>query len=104
MACHLSGLAILTSMPCASIVAPLLVWLIKKEEMPFVDDQGKEAVNFQISVLLYLIVSMVLCLVFIGIVLFFAVIIFDIVVVIIAAVKANSGEAYRYPLCIRFIA
>ena len=103
MLCHLSALAGYI-IPFGNIVGPLVVWLIKKDEMPFVEDQGKEALNFQISVTIYVIVSIVLVFVLIGIVLLIAVGIFSLVVLIIAAIKANQGEAYRYPLCIRFIA
>ena len=104
MLCHLSGLALLTGIPFANVIGALVVWLIKKDEMPFVDDQGKEALNFQISVSIYAIVSAVLIFVLIGIVLLPAVLIFALVMIIIASLKANQGEAYRYPLCIRFIA
>lgn len=96
MFCHLSTLLL-------GIFGPLIVWLIKKDEYPFVDDQGKEALNFQISILIYIFVSAALSIVLIGIPLLFAVAIFNLVVTIIAAIKSNSGERYRYPLCIRFI-
>ena len=103
MLCHLSAFAGYV-VPFGGIIGPLVVWLIKKDEMPFVDDQGKEALNFQISVAIYVIVSIVLLFLLIGFILLPAVIIFDIVMTIIAAIRANSGEAYRYPLSIRFIA
>ncbi len=103
MFCHLSGLALLTGIPFANVIGPLVVWLIKKDEMPFVDDQGKEALNFQISVAIYVIVSFVLIFALIGVVLLPAVAIFALVMTIIASLKANQGEAYRYPLCIRFL-
>lgn len=110
MLCHLSALAGLV-IPLGNIVGPLLVWLIKKDEMPRVDDQGKEALNFQISLIIYLFVgsaiSVMLILVAIGIVLLFLVLvsvpIFGIVMTVVAALRANQGEAYRYPLCLRFI-
>lgn len=89
--------------PFGNIIGPLIIWLVKKDESPFVDDQGKESVNFQISVTIYSLVSLVLCLVFIGVVLIIAVSIFALVMVILAAIAANQGERYRYPLCIRFI-
>jgi uncharacterized Tic20 family protein len=102
MLCHLGALAGYL-IPFGNIVGPLVVWLIKKEQMPFVDDQGKESLNFQISVTIYAIVSGILILALIGFLLLPAVLIFGLVMVIIAAVKANGGEAYRYPLCIRFL-
>ena len=100
---HLSALSGYIGIPFGWIIGPLVIWLIKKDEMPFVNDQGKEAMNFQISIAIYGFVSAILIFVLIGILLLIAVLIFNIVMVIIAAVKANNGEKYRYPLCIRFI-
>lgn len=85
------------------VVGPLVMWMIKKEEYPFVDEQGKEALNFQISIVIYAVVSAVLTLILIGIVLLIAVGILNIVCIILAAVKAQNGEHYQYPLSIRFI-
>lgn len=96
MLCHL--LAIFTS-----FIAPLIIWLIKKEEDPFIDNQGKEALNFQITVAIASIVSGLLCFACIGFVLLPLVGIADIVFCIMGTVKANSGVAYRYPVSIRFI-
>ena len=103
MFCHLAGLAGLILPAIGSVVGPLIIWQIKKEEHPFVDEQGKEAVNFQISMLIYGIVAGLLILACVGTVLLPAVVIFDLVFLLIAAVKANNGEHYRYPLTIRFI-
>ena len=105
MFCHLGGLAaLLPILPVVGgIIAPLIIWQIKKDEHPFVDEQGKEAVNFQISILIYELVAILLLFACIGIPLLPAVIVFDIVFLVIAAIKANDGLHYRYPLCIRFI-
>jgi uncharacterized Tic20 family protein len=105
MFCHLSGLAaLLPIMPVlGGIIAPLIIWQIKKDEHPFVNEQGKEAVNFQISILIYELVAGLLFFACIGTLLLPAVMIFDIVFLVIAAIKANNGFHYRYPLCIRFI-
>ncbi|MBT9138869.1 MAG: hypothetical protein DDT31_01447 [Syntrophomonadaceae bacterium] len=81
----------------------MVIWLIKKEESPLVDDQGKESLNFQISMTIYVLISALLTLVVIGFVLLVGLGIFGIVMVIMASVKANKGEKFRYPLCIRFI-
>jgi len=89
--------------PFGNILGPLVVWLIKKDEMPLVDDQGKESVNFQISTTIYFIISLVLCLVVIGAFMLAALAVFKIIFVIIATVSASRGERFRYPLCIRFI-
>jgi len=103
MICHLMGLAGLIMPAVGNIVAPLVVWQIKKDDDPFIDEQGKEAVNFQISVSIYFIMSVLLCIVCIGAFLVVAVIIIYLVFLLIAAVKANNGYHYRYPLTIRFI-
>lgn len=102
MLCHLSTFAGYL-IPFGNIVGPLIIWMIKKDEYAFVDDQGKEALNFQISVTIYSFVSIILIFVIVGMLLLPAVIIFDLVMTIIAAVKANGGEYYRYPLTIRFV-
>ncbi|MHC4207413.1 MAG: DUF4870 domain-containing protein [Planctomycetota bacterium] len=105
MFCHLGGFAGLIPIAPAfgSIIAPLIIWQIKKNEFPFVDEHGKEAVNFQISILIYSILCIPLVFICIGVILLVAIGIFDIVCLIIAAVKANNGEHYRYPICCRFI-
>jgi uncharacterized Tic20 family protein len=101
--CHLAALAGFFLPIVGNIVGPLVVWLIKKNEMPFVDRQGKEALNFQISVTIYLIASFILWLVIIGMLLTIGIAIAALVFTIIAAVKSSNGEDYRYPLTIRLI-
>jgi uncharacterized Tic20 family protein len=103
MLCHLGGLGVYIIPTVGHIIAPLILWLIKKDESPFVDDQGKESLNFQISITIYALIALLLTLIFVGFILLFAVAIFDLVMMIIAAVRANSGEKYRYPLCLRLI-
>ena len=76
---------------------------LKKDMDPFVDDQGKEALNFQITVTLMLGVCVLLMLVLIGLLLAWVVGIAALVLVIIAAIKSNEGTAYRYPFCWRLI-
>lgn len=102
MACHLAALSGFV-IPFGSIIGPLVIWLMKKDTMPFVDDQGKEALNFNISIAIYAIISTILIFLFIGILFLIAVIIVQLIFTIIAAVKANEGFPYRYPLTIRFI-
>lgn len=102
MLCHLSALSGFI-IPFGSLIGPLLVWQIKKNEYPLVDDQGKEALNFQITVTLAAIVSAVLMLVVIGFLLLVAVGIASLVFTIIAAIQANKGQRYRYPLSLRLI-
>jgi uncharacterized Tic20 family protein len=103
MLCHIAGLGGLVVPAVGSVIGPLIVWQIKKDLHPFVNQNGKEAMNFQISMLIYGIAAGLLCFVCIGAFLLPAVIIADIVFIIIAALKAGNGEAYRYPLTIRFI-
>ena len=108
MFCHLAGLAGYVMPAIGNIVAPLIIWQIKKDEYHFVDEQGKEAVNFQISMSLYMLIGSILCLVTcVGAVLIpvvgIVVGIVDLVFLLIAAVKANNGQHYRYPLTIRLI-
>jgi uncharacterized Tic20 family protein len=103
MLCHLTGLSVYIGIPFGHIIAPLIIWLIKKDEFPFVDEQGKEALNFQISVTIYCIVAGLLCIILIGFVLLPVILVADIILIIIATVKTNKGESYRYPLTIRFI-
>ena len=102
MFCHLSGLAGFI-FPFGNIIAPLVIWLIKKEEYPLVNDQGKESINFQISMTIYILASVILIFLVIGIPLLIILGLFSLIVVIIAAIKANEGEKYRYPLTIRFL-
>jgi uncharacterized Tic20 family protein len=102
MLCHLLAFAGFF-VPFGNIIGPLVMWLVKKDEMPFVDDQGKEVLNFQISMTIYTFVALLLCLILIGIPLLLALLIADLVLTIIGAIRANSGEWYRYPFTIRFI-
>ena len=103
MLCHLTALAAFLGIPFGHILGPLIVWLIKKNEYPFVDEQGKESLNFQISVTIYSMPLFILVFLLIGIPLLIALFMADVMLVIIAAVKASNGESYRYPLTIRFI-
>jgi uncharacterized Tic20 family protein len=103
MLCHLSALVGLLGNGVGFLLGPLIVWLIKKEEHPFIDEQGKEAVNFQITVFIGFFIAGILSLALIGIPLLILLGIADIVFPIIAAVKVGNGEHYRYPFAIRFL-
>ena len=101
---HLSGLChYFVPIPGAGVILPLILWQVKKDESPYIDEQGKEAVNFQISILLYVVVSFVLCIVLIGIPLLISVLVFQLVASIIGGVRANDGHLIRYPMTIRWI-
>jgi len=102
MAAHLSALAGYV-IPFGSMIGPLVVWLIKKDEMPFVNSQGKEALNFQITMTIAAIISIVLIFVVIGIFLLWALAIIDLIFIIIAAIQASKGVDYRYPFALRLI-
>jgi len=100
---HLSGLVAL-ALGGFALLGPLVVWLIKKDQSPFVADQAKEALNFQIAVTIAFLVSaaiaMATC---VGVILLPIVGIGSLVFSIIAAVEANKGVYYRYPYSIRLI-
>jgi len=102
MLCHLLALAGY-AIPFGNILGPLIIWQIKKDQYPFADDQGKESLNFQISVSIYAIISTILIIVVIGIPLVIAVGVFGLVEIILASIKANQGIPWRYPMTIKFI-
>lgn len=114
MFAHLSALlgGIITSGWAGSIgcfVGPLIIWLVKKDTLPFVNDQAKEALNFNITVGIVFLALLLLSIVTLGIGLVVAIPLWIIigiawlVLTIIAAIKANEGTAYRYPFALRFI-
>ncbi len=84
-------------------VAPLVVWLVFKDRSAFLNRHGKEALNFQISLMIYLAVSFVLWLIIIGIVITFGLLIAAVIFMVLATIKAANFEDYRYPATIRFI-
>lgn len=102
MGCHLAALAGFV-IPFGSVIGPLVVWLMKREESGFVDRQGKEALNFQITMLIAFLVSLVLVFVLIGFLLIAAVVIFDLIMIIVATIKASEGEDFRYPVSLRLV-
>ncbi|MBW2469340.1 MAG: DUF4870 domain-containing protein [Deltaproteobacteria bacterium] len=89
--------------PLGNFIGPFVVWQLKKNESELVADQAKEALNFQISLFIYMLISAVLMLIIIGIFLLIGFAIFGLIMVIVAGVKANQGEFYRYPMCLRLI-
>ncbi len=99
---HLSQL-LNAVLPPAGIVVPIILWQIKKDEMPALDAHGKMVVNWLISSLIYFVVSLVLTIVLIGILGLVALGIMSIVFPIIGGIKANNGELWEYPLTIKFL-
>ena len=103
MICHLSALAGFL-IPFGNILGPMIVWLIKRGEMPLDDSNGKEALNFQITVSIGVLICIPLMFVLIGIPLMFAVGLGALILTIMAAVKVSNGEFdYKYPLTIRLL-
>jgi uncharacterized Tic20 family protein len=103
MFCHLLAFAGFLGILFGNIIGPLVLWLVKKDEFPFVDDQGKEVLNFQISLTIYALIAAPLCLILVGIFLLGAIWIGGIVLTILGALRASEGVRYRYPLAIRFL-
>jgi uncharacterized Tic20 family protein len=113
MLCHLSALIGWIVLPSlGNIIGPLIVWLVKKDEMPFVDSQGREALNFQISYSIFTLIMIVIggvvsfltcglgALLFVPLLaIIYAV---NVILTIIASVAANSGQEYMYPFSMRF--
>ena len=109
MLAHLSALVGLI-VPMGNIIAPLIVWLLKRDQSPEIDEHGRESVNFQISMFIYISVLSVITFILIFIIIGFLLIpviailcLADVVFVIIASIKANEGQMYRYPLTIRLV-
>ena len=96
MFCHISAFLGMW-FPFGSLIGPLILWQVKRESDPFIDDQGKEALNFQITVAIASAICYVLMFVLIGFALLGLVLIGAVVLVVIAGVKANDGVVYRYP-------
>jgi hypothetical protein len=102
MGAHLASL-IGIIVPFGNIIGPLVIWLIKKDESPIIDREGKESLNFQISMTIYMIVAALMIFILIGIPILFVLVVLDVVLAIVAAVKASNGQPYRYPMTIRFL-
>ncbi|MCG9698068.1 DUF4870 domain-containing protein [Shewanella sp. Isolate11] len=88
--------------PFGSVLGPLIVWLMKRDEIDFVDSCGRNCLNFKISMMIYILISTILVFIGIGLILLGVLAIFDIVVTIIAAMKATEGISYQYPMAIKF--
>lgn len=99
---HFSMLAGLL-VPGAGLIAPIVLWQIKKDELPGVDVHGRIAVNWILSVLVYGVASAILILLLIGIPLLIALAVLSVVFPILGGIKAGKGEVWPYPLTIRFI-
>lgn len=99
---HLSQLINIV-IPFGGIIAPIVLWQMKKEEMPALDAHGKMVVNWLISSFIYLVISGILTIVIVGLLGLLAVAIMAVVFPIIGGIKANNGELWEYPLTIKFL-
>lgn len=102
MAAHLSAFAGY-SVPLGNIWGPLILWLVKRDSSEYVAEQAKEALNAQISMTIYAIISLLLVVALIGVPLLALVLIANIILIITAATAANRGDAYRYPYILRLV-
>ncbi|MFB2803292.1 DUF4870 domain-containing protein [Shewanella seohaensis] len=89
--------------PLGSILGPLILWLMKREESAFVDQCGRSCLNFKLSLLIYVIISGLLAFVGIGFIFLIILGILDLVCTILGIIKASEGQVYRYPLTIKFL-
>jgi len=101
--CHATALAGFFVPWAGHILGPLIVWLAKRSDSPEIDENGKESLNFQISMLIYNVIAGVLCLVLICFILLAILHILNLVLVIIASIQTSEGKSYRYPMTIRLI-
>ena len=101
--CHASALlGVIFHFP-GHLLGPLIIWLAKRDDAVEIDAHGKEALNFQISMLIYNIVAAVFCIVLVGFAFLAILWVLNAIFVIIAAINASDGKFYRYPMTIRFI-
>lgn len=99
---HLSVLAGVV-IPWAGFVIPFGIWLIKKQDSPFIDRQGKEVINFLITASLVGLIGIVLSIIAIGIVIIMVLVVAVFLLSILSAIKVSEGEDYRYPFILRLI-
>lgn len=103
MLCHLSALAGFV-FPFGNLIGPLVVWLLKRAEMPQVERHGKESLNFQITVTIAALLCIPLMFILIGFALIFVVGVGALVLTVLATVKVSNGEfEHRYPFTIRLL-
>ena len=101
--CHVLGLALYAGIPFGNVWGPLILWLWKRDGNPALDEHGKEVLNFQISMSIYLVVAGLSIIVLVGFVLLPVVALVHVILTIIGTIEANKGRMYRYPMTIRFI-
>ncbi|MCE5279628.1 MAG: DUF4870 domain-containing protein [Planctomycetaceae bacterium] len=103
---HLAALIAFLGIPLGNVIGPLVVWLIKRD-IPLVDENGKEALNFQITVAIAYVAGVILTVTgigaCIGVPILIAAGLVDLIFIIIAAVKVSGGESYKYPFSLRLV-
>jgi len=102
MLCHLSAFAGYF-FPFGGIIGPLICWLTRKDESQWVDQNGKQSMNFQLSITLYMVLAIPLCFILIGIPIVIFLGFLEVICIIIASVKASKGEEFKYPISIPFV-
>jgi uncharacterized Tic20 family protein len=102
MFCHLSAFAGFF-VPFGGVIGPLVIWLTKRDDSTWINENGKASLNFQLSMLLYMMLVVPLCFILVGIPLLMVLGALKIVFIIIASVRASKGEEFKYPLAIPFI-
>jgi len=102
MLCHLSAFAGFF-FPFGSIIGPLICWLSKRDESAWVSLNGRASMNFQLSILLYIVLAIPLCFIIIGFPIIFMLLTLKVVCITIASIKASKGVLFRYPMVIPFI-
>ena len=101
-AAHLSTFTGLV-VPFGSVIGPLAIWLTRRDRDPFIDQAGREALNFGITIAVYGTVLLVAALMLVGIPLLMVGVVAWVVLASLAAVKASQGQPYRYPLTLRLV-
>lgn len=94
---------ILAIVPGVGILGPLLIWLFKKDDSPFVEANAKESLNFQLTVIIGWVIGAILWFMIIGMLLVAVVSVLNVVLVIVATIKASENKIYRYPVNLRLI-
>lgn len=89
--------------PYGGLIAPIVIWQLKKDDLPEIDDHGKVVVNWIISFTIYLVISIALAFFFVGIPLLITLTLLSVIFPIIGGIKANNGELWKYPLSIQFL-
>jgi uncharacterized Tic20 family protein len=102
MLCHLSSFAGFF-FPFGGVLGPLICWLSRKDDSQWVNINGRNSINFQLSVLLYMVLAIPLCFIIVGFPIIFVLVTLKVICVIIASIKASKGELFRYPFVIPFI-